>query len=70
MTTSINPNIEMKKYVGTEKIAPDSRMPRRLPKAMTAIATSPNATRWASRLGNADVIASTPAAMDTATVSV
>src|SRR5215472_14199536 len=69
-TTSISANITMKKYVGMEKIIPDSRSPRRLPTATSAIAPMPMATACGIVAGNADVIAATPAATDTVTVSV
>ena len=48
---------------------PDSRTPRRLPKAITAMQATPRVTRYGKSAGNADVMAATPAATDTATVS-
>ena len=59
----------MKKYVGTANICPDSRTPRRLP--IVRISTKPSviSTRLTCQAGNADVIAATPAAILTATVS-
>lgn len=35
----------MKKYVGSPNIAPDSRIPRKLPQVMTAIASTASSTR-------------------------
>ena len=55
-------------YVGAEKSAPASRTPRRLPASRIAIADSPNATLASPRPGMAEVIAATPAEIDTATV--
>src|SRR5439155_6377923 len=66
MSTSV---VTMKKYVGTEKIRPDSRMPRRLPSISTVTKASVISTRYTCHCGTADVIAATPAAMLTATVS-
>ncbi len=60
----------MKKYVGTEKMRPDSRTPRRLPSARTVMNPSDSSTRLTCSAGNADVSAATPAAILTATVSV
>jgi hypothetical protein len=59
----------MKKYVGAANILPDSRTPRRLPQAMTATMLQATATRGPYKAGKADVIAWTPAATLTATVS-
>ena len=60
----------MKKYVGTAKMRPDSRMPRRLPTVSSARNTSDSSTRLTCIAGKAEVSAATPAAMLTATVSV
>ncbi len=61
---------QTKKYVGTAKMRPDSRMPRRLPTIRMARKNRHISTRKTSSRGNADVIASTPAEMLTDTVSV
>jgi hypothetical protein len=58
-----------KKYVGSAKIRPDSRMPRRLASVMSTTNPSAISTRLRCQAGNADVIAATPAAMLTATVN-
>lgn len=58
----------MKKYVGTEKILPDSLMPRRLPSMSTRTNAIPISTRLRCHCGNAEVIPATPAATLTATV--
>ena len=58
-----------KKYVGTAKIVPASRMPRRFPTVMSAMTETPISTRASCRLGIADVTAATPAAVLTETVS-
>ena len=63
-----NARVPTKRYVGTAKILPDSRTPRRFPQVRMTIETSPKATRCSCRAGNADVIAATPAATLTATV--
>lgn len=55
-------------YVGAEKSAPASRTPRRLPASRIAIADNPSATLASLRAGMAEVIAATPAEIDTATV--
>ena len=60
---TINPN------VGSEKIFPDSRTPRRLASVRTPMMALPIHTRHGRSAGTADVIAATPAATDTATVS-
>ncbi len=62
--------LNTKKYVGTAKMLPDSRMPRRLPTVRIARNARHISTRYGSSCGNADVIARTPAEMLTATVSV
>ena len=41
--------LTMKKYVGTAKMRPDSRTPRRLPKAMRAMNPSEIGTRHGAR---------------------
>ena len=56
------------RYVGTAKMLPDSRRPRRLPSVMRAIATTPMITRSSSSSGIAEVICSTADDVDTATV--
>ena len=57
--------LKMKKYVGTAKMRPDSRTPRRLPNAMrTTNATEIGTTNGVST-GNADASAAVPAATDT-----
>jgi hypothetical protein len=50
------------------KIVPDSRMPRRLATVSSATKNSDSGTLRSWRAGAAEVIAATPAAMDTATV--
>ncbi len=60
--------VTMKKYVGTAKMLPDSRMPRRFPIISSATNPSVSSTRLTCQSGNAEVIAATPAAMLTATV--
>ena len=57
-----------KKYVGMEKMRPDSRMPRRLPIAMRTMQARPISVRLTCHCGKADTTAATPAAMLTATV--
>src|SRR4051794_17672267 len=59
-----------KKYVGTAKMRPDSRMPRRFPNIRTARHTRHISTRKTSSFGNADVTARMPAEILTDTVSV
>src|SRR6266542_4744155 len=59
----------MNAYVGRAKRRPDSRTPRRLPRVSTAMQESDRATSWELRAGAADVIAKTPAATETETVS-
>ena len=56
-------------YVGTEKTAPDSLTPRRLPTARMAMKNRQIGTVHGRSAGNADVIAAVPDAIDTATVS-
>jgi hypothetical protein len=58
----------MKKYVGTAKIRPDSRMPRRFPTIRMKTNARVSSTRLTCQSGKAEVIAATPAAMLTATV--
>ncbi len=59
---------KMNIYVGIAKMVPDSRMPRRLRRVMMPTTTTAISTlRWRSS-GIADVMAKTPAAIDTATV--
>ena len=56
-------------YVGGANRAPDSRTPRRLATIMNPTATRHRATRNGRRSAKAEVIAPTPAAIDTATVN-
>jgi hypothetical protein len=59
----------MKPYVGMAKTVPDSLTPRRFMRASTAMNSTHISTEYGRRLRKAEVIASTPAATDTATVS-
>ncbi len=59
----------MYRYVGAMKIVPDSRMPRRLPTVSSAMAATPIGTRYSHRAGTIEVIAATPAEIETATVT-
>ena len=68
-TTISSRKLAMKTYVGTAKMRPDSRTPRMLARAMAATHTIPIATLCVDHSGTAEVIAATPAATDTATVS-
>jgi hypothetical protein len=62
--------LAMKKYVGRAKTFPASRIPRRLPKvSRTTKATESNRASWLTA-GTAEMMASAPAATDTATVIV
>ena len=58
----------MNRYVGTAKVRPDSRTPRRF----IAVSSTTNpmliATRCGLSAGTAEMMLSTPAATDTATV--
>ena len=58
----------MNPYVGNAKTVPDSLTPRRFIRASTATNASEMATACGRSTRNAEVIASTPAATDTATV--
>jgi hypothetical protein len=59
----------MNAYVGTAKVRPDSRTPRRLAAASSVTSATAMATRcWLSD-GNAEMMLSVPDATDTATVS-
>ena len=58
----------MKRYVGTAKIVADSRTPRRLISATTAMASTASETRMWNNSGAADVTAAMPAATLTETV--
>ena len=49
-------------------IRPDSRTPRRLPQAMNQMKKTDSQIRYGNRPGAAEVIAATPAAIETATV--
>jgi hypothetical protein len=60
--------LAMKKKVGAAKMRPDSRTPRRLPKAMSTMKNSESGTRYGARLVTVEVSAALPAATDTATV--
>ena len=58
-----------KTYVGSAKIVPLSRIPRRFTSMTAAMRTAAMSTRWsASDPGTAEVMAATPAATLTATV--
>ncbi len=61
---------KMYRYVGNAKMRPDSLMPRRFASVMSTIAPRHSSTRWLVSACNAgiDVIARTPAQIDTATV--
>ncbi len=59
----------MKPYVGNANNSPDSRTPRRFPSVSTKMQASDRATSCETSDGNAEVIAKTPAATETATVS-
>ena len=61
--------VEMKKYVGNEKMRPDSFTPRRLPKAMSTMKATEMGTAYGVSAETAEVRAAVPAATDTATVS-
>jgi hypothetical protein len=56
-------------YVGTAKSAPAWRTPRRFPASSRPMTATPIGTVSGASAGTADVIAATPAAIDTATVS-
>ena len=56
-------------YVGTLKKSPLSRTPRRLIIAMATMIATPSSTRNSNSAGTIDVMAATPAATETATVS-
>ena len=58
-----------KRYVGSAKRRPDSRTPRRLARTMMTSATMDSPTRWACSGAANEVIAKTPAEIETATVS-
>ena len=62
------PRLAMNQYVGTVKMLPDSRTPRRLARVTAITATTQIATRQGNRIGRADVMAATPEAVLTATV--
>ena len=69
LNRSPSENIEaMKKYVGRANIRPDSRTPRRLPKAINAMKKTEIGTAYEVRPDAAEVSAAVPAATDTATV--
>src|SRR5882672_8043025 len=57
-------------YVGSMKTVPLSRMPRRLIKVISTTTATPISALIGSSCGYADVRALTPAATETATVSV
>ncbi len=56
-------------YVGSTKMFPAVRTPRRFPASSTAITSTPSGTVHRSSPGSAEVTACTPAAIDTDTVS-
>ena len=60
----------MKKYVGPAKTLPASRMPRRFPYASSTTNATASSTASPERLGTAEMMASAPAATETATVMV
>ena len=60
--------LKMKKYVGTAKTFPDSRTPRRLPKAMPTMNRTEIPTAYGRNAPNALVSAAVPAATETETV--
>ena len=62
--------LAMNRYVGIAKVRPASRIPRRLPYAMRMTKATAISTVYGVRDGTAEVRAETPAAIDTATVSV
>ena len=68
-TTSSSTTATMKMYVGAANRLPATRTPRRLPASRTAIASRPSGTVSGTSPGSAEVIALTPAATDTDTVS-
>ncbi len=55
-------------YVGTAKMFPDSRRPRRFATVRSVSATSASSTRQGSSSGMTEVTAAMPAATETATV--
>lgn len=58
----------MKMYVGTAKIPPDSRTPRRFIAVSSRTRPTASGTSWPWRNGNADLAFWTPDEIDTATV--
>src|SRR6476659_4414499 len=60
--------LNMKRYVGTAKMLPASRTPRRLAIVMSPSAETPIRTRTSPRAGNADTICSTADDVETAAV--
>jgi hypothetical protein len=65
---NIAPKLKMKKYDGSANKDPDSRMPLRFPIVRRATNTRASSTRTEESSGSADVMAATPAAVETATV--
>ena len=61
--------LKMKKYVGTAKMRPDSRTPRRFPNEIRQMNATEIRTVNGFSAGNADTSAAVPAATETATVS-
>ena len=57
-------------YVGGANSRPDSRTPRRLAITMNANSASESPTSWPRNPDTAEVMAATPAAIETETVSV
>ena len=58
----------MNRYVGAAKILPDSRTPSRFPYAIIQTNTSENTIRSGTPRGTTELIAWTPAAVETLTV--
>ena len=58
----------MKTYVGVAKIRPDSRTPSRLPYAISQTNRRDRKIRTATESGTTELMAWTPAAVDTDTV--
>ncbi|CAB4911926.1 unannotated protein [freshwater metagenome] len=56
------------RYVGTAKLLPDSRSPRRFAAARNATRPTASSTRCSASAGNAEMMLSVPEATDTATV--
>ena len=67
-TTSISATLPMKRYVGTANALLASRTPRRLTAARITMNPTAITTRYGARNGSAEMMLSTPAATETATV--